>query len=210
MASDWLGNCGLLSWRIERKNTMGETALNAFAQQLVNLTLNKTRYDNWDLQWFTEGPFWRRTSMNYSRDYKQIPDYEIGDLKHGKSLQGILDEAAVLHKCLLEYKKTADLMMEMREKRVNVSFVLNEYGATVGMITLEDLIEEIVGEIRDEYDEDEEETKESSSVETQETSSEEPVEIENTTEEKVNSSEEQETKEENTDDDFLEDIDYFE
>lgn len=88
---------------------MGETALNAFAQQLVNLTLNKTRYDNWDLQWFTEGPFWRRTSMNYSRDYKQIPDYEIGDLKHGKSLQGILDEAAVLHKCLLEYKKTADL-----------------------------------------------------------------------------------------------------
>ena len=60
------------------------------------------------------------------------------------------------------------------------------------------------------YDEDEEETKESSSVETQETSSEEPVEIENTTEEKVNSSEEQKAKEENTDDDFLEDIDYFE
>lgn len=60
------------------------------------------------------------------------------------------------------------------------------------------------------YDEDEEETKESSSIETQETSSEEPVEIENTTEEKVNSSEVQENKEENTDDDFLEDIDYFE
>ncbi|MGN0376549.1 MAG: HlyC/CorC family transporter [Suilimivivens sp.] len=56
-----------------------------------------------------------------------------------------------------EYKKTADLLIEMREKRVNVSFVLNEYGATVGMITLEDLLEEIVGEIRDEYDEDEEE-----------------------------------------------------
>lgn len=56
-----------------------------------------------------------------------------------------------------EYKKTADLMMEMREKTANVSFVLNEYGATVGMITLEDLLEEIVGEIRDEYDEDEEE-----------------------------------------------------
>ena len=56
-----------------------------------------------------------------------------------------------------EFKKTADLLIEMREKRVNVSFVLNEYGATVGMITLEDLLEEIVGEIRDEYDEDEEE-----------------------------------------------------
>lgn len=56
-----------------------------------------------------------------------------------------------------EFKKTADLLIEMRESRVNISFVLDEYGATVGMITLEDLLEEIVGEIRDEYDEDEEE-----------------------------------------------------
>ena len=56
-----------------------------------------------------------------------------------------------------EFKKTADLMLEMREKTTNVAFVLNEYGATVGMITLEDLLEEIVGEIRDEYDEDEKE-----------------------------------------------------
>lgn len=56
-----------------------------------------------------------------------------------------------------EFKKTADLLIEMREKCVNVSIVLNEYGAAVGMITLEDLLEEIVGEIRDEYDEDEEE-----------------------------------------------------
>lgn len=54
-----------------------------------------------------------------------------------------------------EYKKTADLMMEMREQLFNVSFVLNEYGSCVGMITLEDLLEEIVGEIRDEYDADE-------------------------------------------------------
>lgn len=56
-----------------------------------------------------------------------------------------------------EYKKISDLMYEMREKTLNVAFVLNEYGATVGMITLEDLLEEIVGEIRDEYDADEEE-----------------------------------------------------
>ncbi|MFI3212624.1 MAG: hemolysin family protein [Eubacteriales bacterium] len=56
-----------------------------------------------------------------------------------------------------EYKKTSDLMLEMREKLHNVSFVLNEYGACVGMITLEDLLEEIVGEIRDEYDAEEEE-----------------------------------------------------
>lgn len=56
-----------------------------------------------------------------------------------------------------EYKKIADLMYEIREKTTSVTFVLNEYGATIGMITLEDLLEEIVGEIRDEYDEDEEE-----------------------------------------------------
>ena len=54
-----------------------------------------------------------------------------------------------------EYKKTADLLMEMRQKSHNVAFVLSEYGTCVGMITLEDLLEEIVGEIRDEYDSDE-------------------------------------------------------
>ncbi len=54
-----------------------------------------------------------------------------------------------------EYKKTADLLLEMRRVTSNVAIVLNEYGATVGMITIEDLLEEIVGEIRDEYDEDE-------------------------------------------------------
>ena len=56
-----------------------------------------------------------------------------------------------------EYKKTADLLLEMREKSMSVAFVLNEYGSTMGMITLEDLLEELVGEIRDEYDDDEKE-----------------------------------------------------
>ena len=54
-----------------------------------------------------------------------------------------------------EYKKVADLLYELREKTTSMTFVLNEYGAAVGMITLEDLLEEIVGEIRDEYDADE-------------------------------------------------------
>lgn len=54
-----------------------------------------------------------------------------------------------------EYKKTADLMIEMRESPFSVAFVLDEYGSCIGMITLEDLLEEIVGEIRDEYDDDE-------------------------------------------------------
>lgn len=54
-----------------------------------------------------------------------------------------------------EYKKTSELMEELRKTANNITIVLDEYGATAGMITLEDLLEEIVGEIRDEYDEDE-------------------------------------------------------
>ena len=82
-----------------------------------------------------------------------IKDFILLEGHDDFSIKNIMRQAYYTY----EFKKTADLLMEMREKRVNVSFVLNEYGATVGMITLEDLLEEIVGEIRDEYDEDEEE-----------------------------------------------------
>lgn len=54
-----------------------------------------------------------------------------------------------------EFQKTSELMMELRKASASVAIVLDEYGATAGLITLEDLLEEIVGEIRDEYDEDE-------------------------------------------------------
>ena len=55
-----------------------------------------------------------------------------------------------------EMKNVSDLFDEMREESTTVSIVLDEYGDLSGMITMEDLLEEIVGEIRDEYDEDEE------------------------------------------------------
>lgn len=55
-----------------------------------------------------------------------------------------------------EHKNTAELLLEMRKSSINIAIVLDEYGATAGLITLEDLLEEIVGEIRDEYDMDEE------------------------------------------------------
>ena len=48
-------------------------------------------------------------------------------------------------------------MMEIKSLPNNIIIVLDEYGATAGLITLEDILEEIVGDIRDEYDEDEEE-----------------------------------------------------
>lgn len=57
-----------------------------------------------------------------------------------------------------EYKKTSELLIEMRKESIPVAIVLDEYGATAGLITLEDLLEEIVGDIRDEYDDDEEDS----------------------------------------------------
>lgn len=55
-----------------------------------------------------------------------------------------------------EHKKTSELLNEMRKASISIAIVLDEYGAVAGLITLEDLLEEIVGEIRDEYDYDEE------------------------------------------------------
>ena len=57
-----------------------------------------------------------------------------------------------------EYQKTSSIMTEMRERFVSLAIVLDEYATAVGLITIEDLIEEIVGEIRDEFDMDELET----------------------------------------------------
>lgn len=99
--------------------------------------------------------------------YTRIPVYEndndnIIGLVNIKDLIGLDNTRDFKIKNILrqayytyEFKKTADLLIEMRDSTMNVAFVLNEYGATVGMITMEDLLEEIVGEIRDEYDGDE-------------------------------------------------------
>lgn len=82
-----------------------------------------------------------------------IKDFLFIEDKENFQISSILRKAHYTY----EYKKSADLMLEMREKSYNVTFVLNEYGACVGMITMEDILEEIVGEIRDEYDDDEKE-----------------------------------------------------
>lgn len=51
-----------------------------------------------------------------------------------------------------ESKKVSDLLQEFRQRRVHMAIVIDEYGGTSGLITIEDLIEEIVGDIQDEYD----------------------------------------------------------
>lgn len=73
------------------------------------------------------------------------------DSKEQFSIRHILREPYFTY----EHKNTADLFIEMRKSSISLAIVLDEYGATAGLLTLEDLLEEIVGEIRDEYDTDE-------------------------------------------------------
>ncbi len=79
------------------------------------------------------------------KDFMFVTDHE------GFSARSIMYEPHFTY----EPKKISELMDEMRGNSISMTFVLDEYGSVIGLITLEDLLEEIVGEIRDEYDEDE-------------------------------------------------------
>ncbi len=72
--------------------------------------------------------------------------------KNAFSLKDLIRDAHITY----EYKNVSELFMEMRKDSIPMTIVLDEYGALSGLITMEDLVEEIVGEIRDEYDEEEE------------------------------------------------------
>lgn len=95
--------------------------------------------------------------------YRQNEDQIIG-IVHTKDLLEFLDKNEDHHwqKAIRpvffvpENKKIDDLLLDFRTKRVHMAIVVDEYGGTMGLVTLEDIMEEIVGDIRDEFDDEKE------------------------------------------------------
>lgn len=99
-------------------------------------------------------PLYRETldeiaGIVYSKDI--LPYLKNPKLNNHISLAKIARKAMFIPRT----KMINDLMLEFQEKRMHIAIVVDEYGGTAGLITLEDIIEEIIGEIRDEYDKEE-------------------------------------------------------
>lgn len=99
--------------------------------------------------------------------YSRMPVYDesidkIVGIIHAKDIlpllagnkKMVLDEIIRKPYFIPETKKINDLMKEFQLKRIQIAIVLDEFGGTAGMVTLEDIVEELVGEIQDEYDEE--------------------------------------------------------
>jgi len=78
-------------------------------------------------------------------------------LSNGTIAQSSLRSLMRPAKLVPENKRISELLREMQREKYSLAIVLDEYGGTAGLVTMEDLLEEIVGEIRDEHDEGEEE-----------------------------------------------------
>jgi CBS domain containing-hemolysin-like protein len=93
--------------------------------------------------------------------YDEVIDKIIG-IVHAKDILPLLARNAdIVLKDIIrkpyfipETKKINDLMAELQQKRIQIAIVSDEFGGTAGMVTLEDIVEELVGEIQDEYDEE--------------------------------------------------------
>ena len=95
--------------------------------------------------------------------YEENQDNVVGIINMKDLLLYDKNEAFDIHQFLrkphftYEYKDISELLVEMRASTFNIAIVVDEYGEMTGLITLEDILEEIVGEIHDEYDESENE-----------------------------------------------------
>ena len=97
-----------------------------------------------------EGSVDRVVGILYSKDLLQL--FRDGEFIGGDfSLKSLVREAYYIP----ESKKIDEVLDEFRAKRIHMAVVIDEYGGTAGLVTLEDVIEEIVGEIEDEFDAEE-------------------------------------------------------
>lgn len=101
---------------------------------------------------FTRLPIYEETTDNVIGTIN-MKDLLLFDNSKEFHIRDIIRDAYFTH----EHKSISELLVEMRKASFNIAIVLDEYGETAGLITLEDILEEIVGEIHDEYDENEEE-----------------------------------------------------
>ena len=100
---------------------------------------------------YTRLPIYEETTDNVVGTIN-MKDLLLFDNTKEFHIRDILREAHFTY----EHKSISELLVEMRTSAFNIAIVLDEYGETAGLITLEDILEEIVGEIHDEYDENEE------------------------------------------------------
>lgn len=135
-----------------------------FNERVVkNIMVPRTKISGVDLSCTKEELLDSIINEGYSRMpvYDDVIDKIVG-VVHAKDILALLarNQEIVLKDIIRkpylipETKKINDLMAELQQKRIQIAIVLDEFGGTAGMVTLEDIVEELVGEIQDEYDEE--------------------------------------------------------
>jgi gliding motility-associated protein GldE len=132
------------------------------ASELMRSRVNVTAVD-------LETPFSELIKVVVDSGFSRIPVYDqsfdqIKGILYIKDLLPLIDDEApqkwqnLLRPAFFvpENKRVNDLLQEFREKKIHMAIVVDEYGGTSGIITMEDILEEIVGEINDEFDKEEE------------------------------------------------------
>jgi putative hemolysin len=113
----------------------------------------------------------RAVEVSLSKGHSRLPVYEetidkVIGLLYARDLLKMLGSGGNLERpvrdvmrpayYIPESKRAGDLLAELQERKIHMALVIDEYGGTAGLVTIEDLLEEIVGDIQDEYDPDEE------------------------------------------------------
>jgi len=135
-----------------------------FNERVVkNIMVPRTKISGVDLNTTKEELLESIITEGYSRMpvYDDVIDKIVG-IVHAKDILALLarNQEIVLKDIIRkpyfipETKKINDLMAELQQKRIQIAIVSDEFGGTAGMVTLEDIVEELVGEIQDEYDEE--------------------------------------------------------